>query len=151
MPRPSPTPMARMSRDGLRAANLEHTAAAEALYVSTRTIGRYVAGDVVPPGAALQWLAAAVAPHDGALAAQLARAGGAMPSQPAAVAPAGSKTPVALQVPMSRLVEIVVCAAAEAIDAPPRTARAAIAAALVAARDLGLTSDTIIAALVPRR
>jgi hypothetical protein len=148
MPNPPPTSIARLFREGLRAAKLEHDAAAEALFVSTRTIGRYVAGDSIPPSDKLQSLARAVAPHDAGLASQLAKAGGAV-MQGSDVVAAGA--PVTLDVPMNRLVEIVVCAAADAIDAPPRTARAAIAAALVSARSLGLSSEAILAALAPQR
>ncbi|HEX3344575.1 MAG TPA: hypothetical protein VHS09_08370, partial [Polyangiaceae bacterium] len=139
---------ARLVRDGLRAAKLDHYQAAEALSVSTRSIGRYVAGDTHPPRRALELLASAVARHDAALASQLAKAGGIVTQGPGVV-PAAA--PVTLAVSLASLVEIVVCAAADAIDAPPRTARAALAAALLSARSLGLSSDAIIAALVPRK
>jgi hypothetical protein len=140
-----------MFREGLRAAKLEHDQAAEVLFVSSRTIGRYVAGDSVPPHDKLLRLSRAVAPHDGALASQLARAAGVV-TQESTVSPAAPAAATAtLDVPVARLVEVVVCAAADAIDAPPRTARAAIAAALVSARSLGLSIDAIIAALVPAK
>ena len=150
MRRPPPTPIARLFRDGLRAAKLEHDGAAEALYVSARQIGRYVAGDTVPAQKKLLLLARAVAPHDGELASQLAKAGGAVLDAPNVPPAAPAAHPVTLDIHASRLVgdRRLRCRRLPSMRTP-RTARAAVAAAFVSARDLGLSSDTVIAALVP--
>jgi hypothetical protein len=50
---------------------------------------------------------------------------------------------------MPRAIDVVVCAAAEAIDGTPRTARAALLAGVRAAKEMSLDLDAIEAALAP--
>jgi hypothetical protein len=65
------------------------------------------------------------------------------PSRPAAPAV------LAANAPSPRLVEAVVCAAADALDASPRAVRPAVLAAFRCARELGLTHEAVEAALTP--
>jgi hypothetical protein len=108
----------------------------EMLGVSRRTAQRYARGGV--PGYYMADLATLVAPHDRVLAEELASRAGttlvALGAIPAVTAPL---------VPHDGLVDAIVCAAAEAMDASPRAVRAGLAAAFARARGLGLPLDAV--------
>jgi transcriptional regulator with XRE-family HTH domain len=118
--------------------------------LSRRTMSRWAAGQGGPSDPLLAEMAALVHERDPALAAEVAaylgetlESLGIASPPPAVVSPpvsAGSPT---------QLVDAVVCAAAEAMDVSPRAVRPALLAALTRARELHLTRDDLLAALVP--
>ena len=101
----------------------------------------------------LQKLARAVYPVDASLAAALASEGGqsleslglVRPAPPPVAAPAPSRP----FPPVRLLVESVVCAAAEAMQAPPTAVRDVLRAAITRAHALGLNVEEMYDALAP--
>jgi hypothetical protein len=113
------------------------------LGVSRRTGQRWNAGKG-PWGLDLQNMARIVYPVDPSLAAEIAAAGGATLEALGIVSPAPPLP--APQVPMGppdRVVDAVVCAAAEAMQVTPQSVRPALLAAFACARELGLTLDGV--------
>lgn len=110
--------------------------------VSRRTVQRWDSGRGGPNAEELSRLAIAVHPRDQALAGNLAAAAGTTlerlglvqpPPPPPAVAP--------------RLVDTVVCAAAEALNVPPPAARPVLLAAFGRAHEVGLSVEDVVKAL----
>ncbi len=104
--------------------------------VSLRTAERWVSGASWLGPDQLCLLARLVHPVDPALAKQIAKAGGATLEDLGLVKSA-----------TSRLVDSIVCAAAEALDMSPRVVRPAILAAFARARELGLDAGAVEEAL----
>ncbi|HSY21295.1 MAG TPA: hypothetical protein VK841_04235 [Polyangiaceae bacterium] len=129
------------------------------LGVSRRTVQRHFASHVMPYSEHLHTLARAVYPRDAALAAELAAEGGktleqlgivppAPPPQPAPPAVPSAPVPPPRKPPPTRLlVESIVCAAADTMQAPPAAVRDVLRAAFTRARGLGLTVEEIDEAL----
>ena len=138
---------------------------ADAIGSSLRTVGRWEAGQSGPEDFHFHRLAKLLHPVDPDLAHDAATAGGTTleklgvvappppapaPAEIAAAARVAPPPPPAL--PARLLLDSVVCAAAEALeapDAPPvpmKRARAAVEAAFLRARDLRLGSDEVLAA-----
>ncbi len=63
------------------------------------------------------------------------------PAAPLAPSPVPSAEPLSTSSP--KLIDVVVCAAAEALDVSPRAVRPALLAAVRCARELGLTLETM--------
>jgi hypothetical protein len=124
---------------------------------SRRTVQRWDSGHGGPTPDQLARLVVAVHPLDAALAGRLAAEAGTTlealglvlppppPAQPpAAVAPPPPPPPP----PVSpRLVDTVVCAAAEALDVPPPAARPVLLAAFGRAHEVGLSVQDVVKAL----
>jgi hypothetical protein len=130
----------------------------ELLAASRRTISRWVSGQSAPSLVQLQVLARAVHPANAALAAALAAESGQtleslglVPPAPAmAATPATPPLPAPRPYPPTRLiVESVVCAAAEAMQATPTAVREVLRAALARAQSLGLSVEEMNEALSP--
>jgi hypothetical protein len=124
----------------------------EALDASHSTAHRWIADRATPSVPQVRKLTALVYPHDKQLAAELAAAASATLEglglvQPPAPPPPPPAPPPPL--PTELVVDSLVCAAAEALDVPPRTVRAAIFAAFDRARRLRLTVDDVAVALGP--
>ena len=112
------------------------------LGLSRRTIVRWTsAGWFTLTPAGLETLVAALHPVDPELAQQLAASHG------ATLEGLGVKKDPA---PRRRLVEIVVCAAAEALDVSPRAVRPALLAAARCAREVGVSFEEVEEALEAR-
>jgi len=117
----------------------------ELLGVSRRTVVRWVSGEHKFSPAQAATLARAVYPVDTALAARIAAECGTsleklgLVAAPAPVAKEASEA----RLPRARLVQLVVLAAAEALDASPRAVRPALGAAFETARELGLDLDLL--------
>ena len=119
----------------------------EMLGVSRRTVVRWTrgGGTTLPPSRLLT-LARALHSVDAALAEKIALGHG------QTLAGLG----IAVQAPEvdvgadARLAEVVVCAAADALDAPPRAVRPALLAALESARQVGLSAESLEKALRAR-
>ncbi len=121
---------------------------------SVRTVSRWFAGQSYPSYECFRALAGAVLAKDPAFAAELAAAGHATIKLPVSaaerapqVAPAAPATPATPPVPPRLLVEAVVCAAAEELDASPRIVRGVLRAAFLRAREMGLTVEGVIEVL----
>jgi len=88
-----------------------------------------------------------VYPVDAALAAEIAAAGGttleALGVLPPPPPPAPAPPPPVPVTPPDRVVDAVVCAAAEAMQVMPQAVRPAVLAAFACARELGLTVDGV--------
>jgi transcriptional regulator with XRE-family HTH domain len=147
VPRPKPALIA-LSRTALHATQRE---LADRLGTSLRTVQRWETKRAAPYADQLQRLADAVRPHDPALAAELDEWAPRPPPPPApaGVAPGSPPPPppAATALPASVLLDSVVCAAAEAMSAPPQALRPALLAAFVRAREAGLTVEGMIEAL----
>jgi hypothetical protein len=125
----------------------------EMLGVSRRTIVRWTDNGGWKHATTTAQLARLVFPKDPALAARFAAVGGhtleslglVVPRPPPPPPPA----PVAKPAPMPRAIDVVVCAAADAVDGTPRAARVALLAAVRAAREMGLDLLALEAALAP--
>jgi len=124
------------------ALHLSMNGLAEALGASRRTGQRWSAGRSTPSDPQLHRLVALVHPRDPDLAASLAAASGTTLQALGLVLPAPAGPPAPAPVP-DRIVDAVVCAAAEAMDMTPRAVRPAVAAAFAAARELGLTVEGV--------
>jgi hypothetical protein len=120
------------------------------LGLSRRTISRWAGGRASLGDARCITLARAVYPRDAHLAARIVATRGATledvgivsPAAPAPPPPAPPPPP-----PPAYLVEVVVCAAAEALDASPRVVRPALLAAIRTARAVGLGLEAMEKAL----
>jgi hypothetical protein len=88
-----------------------------------------------------------VYPVDAALAAEIAAAGGttleALGVLPPPPPPAPAPPPPVPVTPPDRVVDAVVCAAAEAMQVMPQSVRPAVLAAFACARELGLTVEGV--------
>ncbi len=119
----------------------------EMMGVSRRTGQRWETGRADPSWNKICQMARMVDPHDAALATQLAQAAGqslvslglVKPPPPPEPAPPPGPPPAAAE----DLVDAIVCAAAEAINLPPRDVRPALLAAFARARRLGLAIETV--------
>ena len=135
-----------------RALGINQKHLAELLDCSERTITRYYdrGGQLTPNDYAK--LATAVYPRDRALAAHVASRGGhtfeslGLERPPAPVAPAREAQPAPAP---AHLADSIVCAAAEALDASPKTMRPAIRAALERMVALGMTATAVLEAMPP--
>jgi hypothetical protein len=124
------------------------------LGISRRTVSRWASNHSSPSASELQTLARAVHPKDPALAARLAREGGetleslgiVKPAPPVLVSP-GPVVTVRPFPPTRLIVESVVCAAAEVMQASPTAVRGILRAAFARARGLGLTVEEMDEAL----
>jgi hypothetical protein len=127
---------------------------AEALGVSRRTIVRWTARATSMNDIDTQQLARLVFPRNVQLAEALAlearttleRLGLAQPA-PTPTPPLPPPAPSPPMPPLARLVDIVVCAVADALDLPPRAARPALLAGVQRAKELGLKLDDVEQAL----
>jgi transcriptional regulator with XRE-family HTH domain len=127
----------------------------ELLGASRRTVQRWDSGRGGPSAGQLAHLAAAVHPRDASLAAKIAAAAGTSLEQLGLVRPAPSVAPPpvvkALAVPPpsppAHLTDAVVCAAAEALNAPPPAVRPVLLAAFRRAREVGLRVEDVERAL----
>ena len=118
--------------------------------VSLRTVSRWATGGSAPGITEWRKLAVKVFAEDPALAAELATAGGATlealgvvmprPRQPVQDPPPPPAPP---PLPASLLIEAVVCAAAEELDASPRAVRGSLRAAFRRAREMRLTVEAM--------
>jgi hypothetical protein len=123
------------------------------LQCSERTVSRYYdrGGELSPAGYAT--LATACHPHDRDLAVHVAQRGGhtleslGLEHPPVPPAPAPALQPAASP---AHLADSIVCAAAEALDASPRTIRPAVRAALERMVALGMTASAVLEAMAPR-
>jgi len=129
-----------------RALDVSQNGLAEKLGVSRRTGQRWSAGSG-PVGTDLLNMARLVYPADAALAAEIAAAGGstleALGVLPPPPPPAPAPPPPVPVTPPDRVVDAVVCAAAEAMQVMPQAVRPAVLAAFACARELGLTVDGV--------
>jgi transcriptional regulator with XRE-family HTH domain len=120
------------------------------LGLSRQTIWRYQTAQSNPLGSSLEDLARRVRAIDAGLASRLAGAGtgarktGFRVAMPARLASTGRGR---LETETRLMADAIVCAAAEALDASPRTVRRALLAAFARARDTGLALDAIETAL----
>lgn len=129
-----------------RALQVSQNGLAEKMGVSRRTGQRWNAGRG-PSGMDLQDMARLVYPVDATLAGEIAAASGTtlqalgLLPPPAPVAPAAPPPPPAG--PPDRVVDAVVCAAAEAMQVMPQSVRPAVLAAFACAKELGLTVEAV--------
>jgi hypothetical protein len=129
--------------------------------VSRRTVQRWDSGQGGPTPHELARLVVAVHPRDEPLAGKLATVAGTTlealglvkpPPPPAAPPPAVAPPPPPPPPPVSpRLVDTVVCAAAEALNVPPPAARPVLMAAFGRALEVGLSVEDVVKALSPSR
>jgi hypothetical protein len=129
----------------------------EAIGVSRRTIVRWTACVTSMGPIEMTKLARLVFPHDVQLAEGFAlHAGSSLealglvrpappPAPPPPLPPPGPPPP-----PPARLVDIVVCAAADALDLPPRATRPGVLAALRCVRELGMKLEDVEQSLAER-
>jgi hypothetical protein len=128
------------------ALGLSHREFGTLLGVSGRTSERWAASQSTPGRDQLALVARHVHAEDPELAAEIAaHLGQSLESLGIA-----AQQPATRTVSTPQAVDIVVCAAAEAIDVSPRTIRTALHAAFKHARTLGLDVATLEAALAPR-
>jgi hypothetical protein len=122
--------------------------------VTRRTVSRYQGGRTFPHTTHLHNLAKHIFPLNAALAADIAGAGGATLESLGIVAPApqqAAPAPPPIDPLQARLlVDAIVCAAAEALDVPPKSVRAVLHAAFACAKETGLPVDVIEKALAPK-
>jgi DNA-binding XRE family transcriptional regulator len=116
----------------------------EALGASKRTVARWETGQATLYPPEVSKLARMVYGQDPALAAELASAASESLESLGLVA-----SSVAPPLPSHLVVDAVVCAAAEALEAAPNTVRAALHAAFKRARDLRLSVDDVEKGLAP--
>jgi hypothetical protein len=120
---------------------------ARAMRTSVRTAARWQSGESTPSLGQLAELARRIYPKDRALAAQLAAAADEtlvslkLEAPPAPPAPPPRVTTPGERATEKHLAKIVLCAAAEALDVPPHAVRPAIAAALKAMCELGMSPE----------
>lgn len=124
------------------------------LHVSRRTVSRWVSrGSASLSLDDCYTLVRAVHPVDPHLATRIAAAcGGTLEGAgiaPPPVRAAAPPAPPPLPPPPARLVDVVVCAAAEALDVSPRIVRPVLLAAFRSARSLGLGVEALEKALSP--
>lgn len=116
---------------------------AERMGCSRRTMQRWMARQSYIVPVELAKLAGLVAPHDRALAEEIAQTAG------QTLEALGHAPPAPPRPPLPHLGHAVVCVAAEAMDLSPRALRPALHAAFKCARDLGLTVEELELALAP--
>jgi transcriptional regulator with XRE-family HTH domain len=117
------------------------------LGMSRRTVSRWMSrGSASLSPADCDTVARAVYPLDPGLAARLVATRGATLEDAGIVSPRPAAAPPPPP-PQPYLVDVVVCAAAEALDASPRLVRPALLAALKSARAVGLDMETMEKAL----
>lgn len=133
-----------MLGDAQRTLGLSQAALGQLLGVSARTGHRWSGGRSHPTDAHLEQLAGHVLPKDAALAAKLADAAGTTLQALGLVPPPPPGPP---PLTPDRVVDCVVCAAAEAMDVPPSAIRAPLLAAFARARELGISVEVMEAAL----
>jgi hypothetical protein len=119
---------------------------AKYLGISRRTVNRWGSRGVGLAPFQAHDLARLVHPRDAALAAKLAAAGGATLES---LGLEKKEPPPPPPDPPRHLVDVVVCAAADALDISPRQVRAALLAAFRRAREAGLTVENVEKALSP--
>jgi transcriptional regulator with XRE-family HTH domain len=131
------------------ALSLTQTTLGALVGVTRRTVWRWQSGQSVPTVPNLETIARKVHAVDPALAGRLAEAAGATLESLGIAQPKPPEKPDPLADPgQSRiLVDAVICAAAEAVDAPPRVARRALLAAFARAKEMGVPLDGLAAAL----
>jgi len=142
--------------DARRALGMTQRTLGGALGSSHRTVTRWDGGRSTPADFHLHRLAALLMPIDVDLAEEAAAFGGrsledlglraAPPPPPAPPAPPPPPAPLP-QATSEDLVDIVVCAAAEATDVSPRALRPTLYAAFRRARQIGLTVEAVEEAL----
>jgi hypothetical protein len=134
-----------------------------ALGSSHRSATRWDARQAEPSRNALRTLAALLAPVDATLAAEtaahlgetleslgLVAAPPPSPAPPPAPAPpVPTPMPAPVPTPPNDLADVIVCAGAEAMNAPPQVVRPLILAVFRRARQLGLTVEEVERALAP--
>jgi len=127
---------------------MPHREIAQLLGVSRRSVSRWSKDGTFMTVEHGVTLAKLVHERDPSLAAELAAlAGETLVTLGLEAPPAAPKTPVAPAVAPAKLVDAVVCAAAEAMDVSPRAIRPALLAALRSAREVGLTMESLEALL----
>jgi transcriptional regulator with XRE-family HTH domain len=126
----------------------------ELLGASRRTVQRWDSGRGGPSASQLAQLAAAIHPRDASLAAKIAAAAGTSLEQlglvrppPVAVPPVAKALALPAPSPPTHLTDAVVCAAAEALNAPPPAVRPVLLAAFRRAREVGLRVEDVEQAL----
>jgi transcriptional regulator with XRE-family HTH domain len=117
------------------------------LGVSRRTISRWTSGGTVLSDKEVATLARAVYPKNASLAAQVAAYGRTTLEQLGIVQPPKPALPPPPPPPPPRLVDVVVYAAADALDASPRSVRRAVIAAFEAALEVGLDVKAVVKGL----
>ncbi len=115
------------------------------LGVSKRTVVRWWSRGATLSLNQVRTLARLVHPKDPALAEEIAAAASETLESLGLVSPAQPPPPL----PVASIVEAVVCAAADALNAPPGAARGAVLAAFRRARELRLSVNDVEAALTP--
>jgi DNA-binding XRE family transcriptional regulator len=120
-----------------------------ALGASHRTATRWDAGHAYPAPWELRKLAELLVPVDTALAAEAAAHIGETLESLGLVAPSPPPTAAPRSTPPEDLVDVVVCAAAEASDVSPRAMRSLLHVAFRRARQVGLTVEQVEQALAP--
>jgi hypothetical protein len=127
------------------------TSVARGIGISRRTMTRWMGNRQCMSPVRLHDLARLVHPADPAVAAQIAAVGGTTLVALGLEAPAAAVPAVD---PRRHLVDAIVCAAAEALDASPRAVRPALVAAIRRTRETGLTLadvESLLAEPVPLR
>jgi DNA-binding XRE family transcriptional regulator len=112
------------------------------LGVSRRTGQRWSKGGG-PFGLHLHRMAGLVFPVDAELAAEIAAAGGTTLDALGVLPPPPPPGPPPRVAPPDRVIDAVVCAAAEAMQVPPQSVRPALLAAFTCAKDLALTVEDV--------
>lgn len=131
---------------------MTHGKLGEALGVSERTVSRWHQRGPSLSERQFAALARLVYPRDPALAAALAREAKESLESLGIVAPPPVAPPPSPQqgaLPVTAVIDAVVCAAAEALDLPPGPVRSAVRAAFRRARELRLTVEDVDSALAP--
>jgi hypothetical protein len=148
-PSPMPRPKSVLSAETRQALGLNQQELADLVGSSLRSVQRWETRGGAPHPSHLQAMADAVRPHDPELAAEI----DAWAPRPAPVvttgAPAVRPAPSPPAVPMPVLIDSVVCAAAEAMSLAPQALRPALRAALLRAKEAGLTMEAVIEGLAP--
>jgi DNA-binding XRE family transcriptional regulator len=151
-----PLPLSSLIAESRRMLLLNQEQLANLVESSKRTVQRWEVGAAAPAPWHLHKLIDALRPSNPELASQL----DAWAPRPASPPPPPSLTPeppppvlsappAPPPIPLSILVEAVVCAAAEAMNLPPQAVRPAILAAFTRARDTGLSPEAVVAVLAP--
>jgi hypothetical protein len=130
---------------------MPHRAFGKALRASERTALRWAAGQSTMSVSQLRDLARLVYPRDATLAAEIAAAASETLESLGIVAPPPPlPPPVAPRPDPNVLTDVVVCAAADALNLAPNAVRGALLAAFARARELGLTVQEVEGALKAR-
>ncbi|MGA2448776.1 MAG: helix-turn-helix domain-containing protein [Polyangiaceae bacterium] len=158
---PQPMPIAKprstlpqLLTDARRQLRMSQREFGPALGASHRTANRWDAGKASPAARNLQRLAELLAPVNPALATEAAAHIGQTLESLGLVSPsseAGAAAQSGLAGPAKDLVDIVLCAAAEAADTSPRAMRSLLYVAFRRARQVGLTTEQLEQALAPEK